>query len=106
LLWRWLKEVLTAVQDTDQARPTAFVEGNASLLLMHGESGETVRMVNVRMPAARVRKRAQRNSIQRMCTARPHRLIPSVKASFPGCDPVYADMLGFMDRLSAPAEAS
>jgi hypothetical protein len=106
LLWRWLKEVLTAVQDTDQARPTIFVEGSASLLVMHGGSDETVRIVNARMPAARVRKGAQRGSIQRICAAQPHRLIPSVKAPFPGCDPVYADMLAFMDRLSAPAEAS
>lgn len=111
LVYERTRSVFSTVQDPDQARPIAFVDGSEPpLLLMHGGSDDTVGMVNAQKLAARVRKAGGEARFIEYAQRSHIGLILSIAAPFRGRDPVYADMLAFMDRLSArsaraPAEA-
>lgn len=96
------KEVFATVDHPDKARPIAFVDGSEPpMLLMHGESDDTVEMVNAQKLAARVRE-AGGDARFMTYPGRTHiGLILSLAAPFRGRDSVHADMLAFMDRVSS-----
>ena len=110
LAYKPTRSVFSTIQDPDQARPIAFVDGSEPpLLLMHGGSDDTVEMVNAQMLAARAREAGGEAQLIEYMQRSHIGLILSIAAPFRGRDPVYADMLAFMDRLSVrstQAEAS
>jgi acetyl esterase/lipase len=110
LAYESTRSAFSTVQDPDQARPITFVDGSEPpLLLMHGGSDETVEMVNAQKLAARVREAGGEARFARYAQRSHIGLILSLAAPFRGRDPVYSDMIAFMDRLSvqsAPAEAN
>jgi acetyl esterase/lipase len=100
LAYESTRVVFSTVQDPDQARPIAFVDGSEPpVLLMHGGSDDTVEMANAQELAARVRKAGGEARFIRYARRSHIGLILSVAAPFRGRDAVYADMLAFMDWL-------
>lgn len=96
------RPVFSTIDDPDQARPIAFVDGSAPpVLLMHGENDSTVELVNAHKLAARIRETGGEASVITYPQRTHIGLILSIAAPFRGRDSVHADMLAFMDQLSS-----
>jgi acetyl esterase/lipase len=102
LAYESTRAVFSTVENSDQARPIAFVDKNAPpVLLMHGLSDKTVELINAEKLAARLRKVGNDARL----FAYPRRthvgLLLSLAAPFRMRDSVHADMLAFMNRQSS-----
>ena len=102
LAYESTQQVFATVDHPDKARPIAFVDGSEPpVLLMHGESDDTVEMVNAKKLAARVREAGGEAQFMTYPGRTHAGLILSLAAPFRGRDSVHADMLTFMNRMSS-----